>query len=312
MNAWGELFALAAQQRGVITLGMAAEVGLSAQAVRDRAAKEGWHRIARGVWLAPGSAPTWQAEAQAHLLLLGERAVLSHATAAHLHGLHPASPAPIEILVPADRRPCGSDGLVVRRSRNLVAGDITEVDGLRATTIPRTLRDQAFDLGWSGLYDRMTEAEQRRLATPDEFRAMANRLHHGRGSGTYRDVVSQRTADRSDSALERDTRDAARGGGFEPSAGPFPIWTPARKRLWLDVAFAPIWFAMECDGLGFHSGRRAFERDRERWRLIQRAGWKLTWVTRKRLREDLAGILEEIAEAHRTADPSRPPAAPAA
>lgn len=307
MNRWGELFAQAAAHHGVVTYAMAARVRLSAQAVRDRARREGWRPITRGAWLVPGAPDTPWGRASAHLLLLGDRAAVSHTSAAFFHGLVKRAPSRTELLVPWDRRPDGLPGARVRRSRTLRAADVVEVRGIRMTSVPRTLRDRAPALSWAQIYDQITDAEQRKLATHDEFAQTAARLHHGPGSGRFRSVVTQRDADRSDSALERDTRDAARGGGFEPSAGPFPIHTPG-GRLWLDVAFPAIWFAIECDGYGFHRDRRSFERDRERWRLARAAGWTLTWVTRRRLREDLDGLLAEIAEAHRNADRSRPAA----
>lgn len=313
MNRWGMLFALAADADGMITTAMARRVGLSPGALRKRAAAEGWAAVGRGAWMAPGAPPPAGHDgALVHLRLLGDRAALSHESAGYVHGLLRRRPDDVHVLVPMDRRPAPRDGVRLHRSRTLTTGDITEVDGLRVTTAPRTLRDLAAGRSWEDVYDLVTDAEQRRLATLASLVDMMHRLHHGPGSGVFRDVVHQRRADRSDSALERDTRDATRRAGFSPTDGPFPIRVPAGPLLHLDVAFPSVWFAIECDGFGFHRDRRAFERDRERWRFIQRAGWRLTWVTRRRLRDDLDGLIEEVAEAHRTADPERGPAVAAA
>ena len=311
-DRWLRLFQVARANHGVATVAMARGVGLSGDALRRRATAEGWVRLARGVWLTPGAADTHRARAAAHLALLGERSAVSHFSAAHLHGLRPSPPSAVELLVPAGRRPDGREGARVTRSRTLVTGDVTEVDGLRTTAVARTLRDLAPRRTWEQLYDLATEAEQRGLVTLDELVATMQRLHRGPGAGRFRDVVRQRLGDRSDSALERDARDLARGAGFAPSAGPFPTRTPAGSLLYLDVAFPDVWFALECDGFGFHRDRAAFERDRERWRMAQMAGWRLTWVTRRRLRDDPQGILAEIAEAHRRFDGARAPALPAA
>lgn len=312
MNLWGTLFQLAAQRHGVVTTAMAAEVGISPAALRERAAREGWTQITRGVWLLPGTPVSHHTVGAAHLEVLGERAACSHHSAAHLHGLRTAAPDPVHLIVPMDRRPEPRTGVVVHRSRTLRARDVVEVDGLRTTTVARTLRDLAAGATWEDVYDLVTEAEQRGFTHLRDLVSTMHRLHHGPGSGVFRAVVDQRRADRSDSALERDTRDAASDAGFEPTTGPFPIRVPTGALLRLDVAFPSVWFAIECDGFGYHRDRRAFERDRERWRLIQQAGWRLTWVTRRRLRDDLDGILEEIAEAHRVADPTRAPALAAA
>lgn len=310
-NRWGRLFAMAMQLHGVVTHQLAIEVGLSPQAVRDRARAEGWTRLTRGAWLLPGAPDTHRARACAHLLLLGDRAAVSHASAGYLHALLPAPPDQPQLVVPADRHAKGRAGAQVRRSRTLTTGDVVELDGLRVTSVVRTLRDLAFGRTWEQVYDLVTDAEQRRLASLDELVAAAERLRHGPGGGRFLEVVQQRRADRSDSALERDTRDATRKAGYAPSAGPFPVRVRSGRILHLDVVFPVAWFAIECDGFGFHSDRRAFERDRQRWQQIQQAGFRLTWVTRRRLREDLDGLLQEVAEAHRLADPARPPAVPA-
>ena len=313
MNHWKKLFELAAANGGVITTAMARQVGLSAAALRERATREGWVRLCRGAWLAPGMTPPSGPDAAGlHLRLLGDRIALSHESAGFTHGLLREAPDDVHVIVPMDRRPEPRDGVRLHRSRTLTTGDVTEVDGLPVTTVPRTLRDLAAGRSWEDVYDLVTDAEQRRLVTLDVLVDTMHRLHHGAGSGVFRDVVGQRRADRSDSALERDTRVATSAAGFEPSAGPFPIRVPTGALLRLDVAFPAAWFAIECDGFGYHRDRLAFERDRERWRLAQRAGWRLTWVTRRRLRDDLDGLLEEVAEAHRTVDPGRAAAVPAA
>lgn len=312
MNRWGRLAHLAAAHHGVVTLTMAASVGLSSQAVRDRAAAEGWRRLARGAWLLPGVPFTPITRAACELALAGDRAALGHWSAAHVHGLSPRPADPPELVVPWDRRPERRAGVRVRRSRTLLTTDIIDVDGVRVTTVPRTLRDLATLVTERRLYDMMTDAEQRRLVSLDQLTDTADRLHHGPGSGRFRNVVAQRHADRSDSALERDTRTVTRSAGYSPTPGPFPIRVARGRRLWLDVAFPGVWFAIECDGFGFHRDRASFERDRERWRLAQQAGWRLTWVTRARLRDDPGGLLREVAEAHAAADPSRAAAVSAA
>lgn len=311
LDRWGRLLAEAARHRGVVTVAMAAAVGISRTALHRRAMREGWTRIVPGAWAVPGTVVSHEVCATAQLLLLGERAVLGHASAANLHGLTSNVPARPELVVPMDRRANGRGGAIVRRSRTLVAADVTEVRGLRATRVARTSRDLAATATWDEVYDLVTDAEQRRLVTYEECERVAERLAAGPGGSRFASVVETRRRDRSDSAIERDTRVATRDAGFAPSDGPFPVRVAGGRRLWLDVAFPVAWFGIECDGFGFHASRMAFERDRDRWRLLQRAGWRITWVTRRRLRDDLTGLLEEVAEAHRIADPARAPAVPA-
>lgn len=74
-------------------------------------------------------------------------AVLSHATAAHLHGLPTPSPAggvvpPVDVTVPAGACRLRLPGVAARR-RPLEVGDVTTIRGLRVTTLERTVLDLA-------------------------------------------------------------------------------------------------------------------------------------------------------------------------
>jgi hypothetical protein len=304
---WADLFAAAGPHRGVVTAVLARSVGLSEDALRRRAQREGWRRVGmagtnhlRGAYLLPGAIDDYRTRVAAVLLTLGERAVAGHATAAYLHGLR-SEPRAVHVQVPADRCPRPRPGIVVRRSARLPRGHVGVVDGLRVTGPARTCRDLAVDLGSRGLLDLLTEVEQRRLATLAELEEMAGALGTGPGAGRFARMVALRRSDRVDSGLERDTARACRAAGFTPHDGPYRVDHPGRHPIHLDVAFPDIGFAIECDGFGYHRDRADFERDRQRWRTAQAAGWELTWVTRARLLDDPDGIVAEVRDAHERA-----------
>lgn len=305
------LFMTAAERRGLVTHALAADFGIAPQTLRDRARREGWVKVTRGAWIVPGLALDDRGWGDVYVESFGERAALGHWSAAHVHDLAPRAPKKPEIVLPWDRHPGQNDDVRVFRSRTLVGSDVVVADDRRVTSVARTLRDLAQRVGERRLRDLVIDAEQRGLVTLPELAATADRLHHGPGSGRFRAVVESRHADRSDSTLEADTRSAVRAAGFDPSPGPFPVRAPDGQLLMLDIAFPHLWFAIECDGYAFHRDRRSFERDRERWRLAQQAGWTITWVTRTRLDGDLGGLIAEVQAAHHRGAAGRTPAVPA-
>jgi very-short-patch-repair endonuclease len=110
-------------------------------ATQDRWIKLGLlHKVHQGVYvygpLIPAPEQLWQAA----LLASGKDAVLSHTTAAAVHGLVVVK-AVIEVKAPTRRR--GEETLRVRRG----TGDATTVRGLRVTTVAQTLLDLAA-IGW--------------------------------------------------------------------------------------------------------------------------------------------------------------------
>jgi very-short-patch-repair endonuclease len=77
---------------------------------------------------------------RAALLAAGKGAALFGRSAAALHGVRPDSRVMVEVVTPKQRR---SRREIVVHTARLAPADITEVDGLRVTTLERTLLDLA-------------------------------------------------------------------------------------------------------------------------------------------------------------------------
>lgn len=108
-------------------------------------------RVAPGIFLPAfePDVPAWQRRRQRHLALaigagrrLGNRAVLSHSTAAVLHGLW-IDPGPaVHVTHPFhERLAARPDGTWVRHNRPLTGDDVVEIEGLRCTSLDRTVLD---------------------------------------------------------------------------------------------------------------------------------------------------------------------------
>ena len=96
---------LAEFQRGVISSQQALQAGLTRSAIRAQLDSGRWQRVHRGVFAAVNGEPGWAALLWAAVLRAGPDAVLSHYTAAELHGMTRRPAQAIHLTVPAGRGP---------------------------------------------------------------------------------------------------------------------------------------------------------------------------------------------------------------
>lgn len=64
----------------------------------------------------------------------------------------------------------------------------------------------------------------------------------------------------------------------------------------LDFADVRRKLGIEIDGLGYHSGQEAFQRDRERQRQLELDGWRLLRFTAQEVQRDPDGCVQQAAE----------------
>src|SRR5215217_3781395 len=119
------IVAIAREQHGVIALWQLLSIGLSASAVRERVAAGKLHRIHQGVYAVGRPDVTIKGRWTAAVLACGDGALLSHQSAATLHGLLRARSGRIHVTVPR-RTTVARAGIRVHRSTCLVPEDRTE------------------------------------------------------------------------------------------------------------------------------------------------------------------------------------------
>lgn len=298
-RAWAALYRCAHQQGEVVDVSDAKEAGIHPRSYQRRIRDEDWWRPHGGdVAVLPGAGHGARVRVAAALRQLGPRAAASHGTAMWLHGLWSNAPSSVTVSVPDDRAPRSRPGLDVVRSRTLRQRDVIEADGLRCTSVDRTLRDVAAYLSDNGLLAMLTTAEQRRLVDLPALVEQAGLPGTARGTGRFRRMVELRRRDRWDSGLERDTADLFCAHGFHPHDGPFPVHCPDGRVVHVDVAFPAVRLAVECDGIGYHSDPASFETDRVRWQQLTAAGWQVVWVTRVALRDRPLDLVAQVRAAH--------------
>jgi predicted transcriptional regulator of viral defense system len=132
---------VAERQHAVISLTQLKRLGLSASAVRGRAASGRLHRIHRGVYAVGHARLTQRGHWMAAVLAYGPAARLSHRSAALLN-LRADNRHRTDVSVPS-RSARSRPGIDVHRTTTLTARDCTTVDGIPCTSVARTLLDLA-------------------------------------------------------------------------------------------------------------------------------------------------------------------------
>ena len=144
-------------QSGITTRNQAIGAGLAEKTIDRRLRQGAWQRLQRGAYATFTGRPPRETRLWAALLRAGPGAVLSHETAAELHGLTSEPSTKIHITVPHGHNPVRTrkfPGVVIHRSRR-IAVDPQPPWLLPCTRVPDTILDlvgaaQTFDdaYGW--------------------------------------------------------------------------------------------------------------------------------------------------------------------
>jgi hypothetical protein len=263
-NARDWIFILDAQ-RGVVAKAEARQAGLSVKAVRHRLTSGRWRRVRRGVYATfTGQIPR-EARLWAAIRRVGPGAMLSHETAAEVHGMLDKPSAKIHISVPHRRRPAQKrpiHGVVIHRS------DQSRAQHLPPWVLPRTrIEDTVLDLvasarGFDEAYGWVARAMARQLVSKDRLRAALAERSRIRWRAWLTDALAD-AGDGVQSPLElRYIRDVERAHGL-PRAQ-----RQARREIAGKVHYKDNWYpefrvCVEIDGPAYHQNEQV-GRDRRR------------------------------------------------
>ena len=169
-----EYLRLIDHQDGVLAIGQAADVGMTAEWIRNQVRSGRWKVVHRGVYAAFTGTACRRAELWGALLRAGPDAVLSHQTAAELYGLTDGHSRLIQLTVPHGSNPDRRGripGVVIHRSRSLARTRHPALSPPR-TRVEATVLDliecaRDFDEA----YDWICRAIGRRLTTGDRLLA---------------------------------------------------------------------------------------------------------------------------------------------
>jgi hypothetical protein len=294
---------VAKEQHSIISWDQLLAAGATRQWVHRREQEGYLTRIAPSVYRFIGSKRTWHMKASAALLSARAPALVSHRSAAWLHGIEERMPGIIDITVPRHRRPRSRPGVQFHESRLFdVAAETSDVRaGLAVTGVARTILDTCSVV--SSLPERLDlidEARRLKLADWDQLWDCLL-IHSGRGRrgvNRYREVLLTR-----DGTAPAGTKFARRVGLLLQSGGtPAPVYEHPvahdHGTYYIDVAFLrPRRVAVECIGKIGHDYEGAFESDPVRRNWLQLMGWIVLEVTWRRFVHAPEAVIQEVLRA---------------
>lgn len=285
---------LAERQHGVVARRQLLAVGIGSGAIDRRVQQYRLHVVHRGVYAVGHGVLSIHGRWTAAVLASGPSAVLSHRSAGQAWKLTPPARLPIEVTRPTKSRGrCG-----IRAYRSIVPPDERAlIGGLEVTFVPRTLLDLASVVTRHQLEKALNETEVRTLTDKLSIPDLLERYPRRRGSAVLRALIADGTA------IQGITRNDLEGRFMALLlATDLP-----RPRLNADVAVRGRFFEadalwaeqrviVELDGRAAHGTKRAFEKDRERDRLLLTDGWRVIRVTWRQLRDDSAAVTADLRE----------------
>jgi len=266
---------LAALQHRIVTRRQLLTAGLGAGKIRHRLENGRLFQLHPGVYSVGTADPGPLGHLLSAVLASGNRAVLSHRSAASLWRLLEAKPGPIDVTVPGTRTQ-RRNGIRRHSSRSLPPAEITTRLRIPCTTVERVLIDLAA-LRSPELERAVEQGFVNRLIGRTR---MQEALHRAKGrTGTRQlkrllaGLLPQLPFTRSE--LERRFLKLIASAHL-----PMPIVNRHREDHRVDFHWPASRLVVETDGRGIHDNPYAFEEDRRRDLDLELADWhviRLTW-----------------------------------
>ena len=288
---------LAERQHGLVTLTQLQFLGLSRSAVAKRAREGRLTRIHRGVYAVGHGRLTLRGHWMAAVLAYGPQAVLSHRSAAALHGIRPDNRPKTDVTLPS-RSARSRPRIDVHRSPTLEPPDLTTIDAIPCTSLARTLLDLAEVVNRRAVERAINQAEVLRIFDLRAVEEVLSRAAGRRGAGVLRSVLADYGGPTlTKKELEERFLALCRAAGLpQPEVNE---WITLDDGIAYKIDF--LWrrerLAVETDGWGSHGTRQAFENDRRRDRLLSLAGWtvvRFTWRDVEREPDDVTATLARL------------------
>lgn len=280
-------------QDGVFTREQAVASGISLRSIQWNLQKGRWDRMFPGVYRIHGGALSRVHILRGAVLWAAPSGAASHLSAAFLWGITEELSS-IEVTIATKRKPLV--GVVVHQ-RALDPAEITAIEGIRVTRPERTVLDVATR------NPRLAEEAldvflRRKDLVLDQMHDFLDSVGRSGvpGISAVREMLSLRTPDQVESALERRLLKSLLGWGLPMPVSQYAV-VASGQRFRLDFAYPRLKVAIETDGYRYHSGRERFDRDTARRNALTLAGWIVVHVTWVRLRDTPWQIRQEIAAA---------------
>jgi len=283
---------LARGQYGVVTRRQLLVLGLTRDAIGERTKRGFLRSVHRGVYALGGTRLTPQGRWLAAVLACGSGTVLSHRSAARFWGVFPYDPREVEV----SRDAAGQTrrGAILRRQARLLPDEVEEMEGIPVTSISRTILDLAAVVPERALERAFHEAEVRQLTSRVSVPQLLDRHRGRRGIGLVRSILARREP----AGITENDFEELFVAFLDAHGLPRPLFNatlPLRGRLLRpDCMWERQRLLVELDGRATHGTERAFERDRERDRILLAEGWRSTRVTWLQLRDEPQALAADL------------------
>jgi predicted transcriptional regulator of viral defense system len=305
-NIWkADMNHLFSQQFGMISARQLIEKGCSERTIRRMASEGALQTVLPGVFRSP-SWPMGREQLMVAGCLRNSAAALAFTTAGQIHGLRKMFDDRVHLLVPHGSSP-DLPGLVVHRCRKIDPEDIVPLgNGMRVTSVARTLFDVGGVIGHRRVVSALENALDRKLVNMDAMSEVTLRLFHRRRPGS-REIRSALLA-RSDwtSALQSDLEvrvlAAIRRAGLPMPVVQYELSFEDGHIVRFDFAWPHIRVALEVDHSFWHVGSEESRKDKQRDRKVATLSWQTLRITEDDVRVGLDGVMLDLAAIIRAAE----------
>jgi len=284
---------LAERQHGLVARRQLFAAGIRRGAIRARLERGALHSVHRGVYAVGYAKLTMEGRWMAAVLAGGEGTVLSHRSAGQLWGLIQRSSLLPEVTRPEQFKPRLG---IVGHHASLPVDEIGQVLGIPVTSVARTQFYLAAVLSKHQLERVLNEAEVQRLADRFSLFDLIDRYPRHRGVVNLHALLDAKTP-----------RGITRSRLEERFVAFLDAHGLPRPRLNADLALRGRFYEVDClwqsrrlvvelDSRGFHDTGRAFEKDRERDRILLAEGWRVTRITSRQLDDEAAAVAADLGE----------------
>ena len=302
MNRHGRdarLALIASRQSGAFSFAQALSTGFPRPTISRRLSSGAWQRVHPGVYALGGMPLTRDLELWAAVLAAGPQAVLSHESAALLHGAEGLPLTPITLTNPHGLHH-RVGGVFVHQIDDLLPRHRTRLRGMAVSTAARAVIELAAtqDLERLGrVADDLVRAGRTSYAAIAA--ALADVTRPGKpGVEAAAAMLDARTDGYVPPAseLERIMFATFEAGGLPAPVRQLPLPGRGPVRGLVDGGYRDAQMVLEADGRRWHTRMEAARRDRERDAQVVRAGWVPLRFLYEQLRDDPSGVCEIVAD----------------
>jgi very-short-patch-repair endonuclease len=278
---------IAGRQDNVITGDQLRAAGLRRGAIAHRVKVRAMQRLHVNVYLLGAAPPTPMARARAARFACGGDAVVSHRSAACLFGLLPDIGGDVDVTIQG-RNQAPRSGIRRHRVKQLPPEDVTTINGVKVTSVARTICDLAASESPRDTEHAFQEALFRDKTIDRTIAAVLQREPRRRGAPIMRSLLN-------DPRLTRSERERRILKLIDQAQLPRPLTNVHLHGYVADVFWPHHNLILEFDGWQGHGHRLAFESNRKRDQVMLAAGLRTLRVTDRQLTNEAVALVARIA-----------------